>query len=133
MAGSNAIDIQLHDTMFVFAPEHFYAIPCLLFFIWAGLFVTVDGVSKYQPGRILSIIHVGVTVMMPLLMAVAISTFSGSNSRYYTYANFEGFNLAAEFIALLMLGYIIEQLLFFLYLMFLLLRTGIDKFRNGNG
>lgn len=131
IAGSNAIDIQLHDTMFVIAHEYIYLLCCLWFFVWALLLVAIDGVSVHQPNKIASIAHVGVTVLVPLIVILVVSVIN-NNSRYYTYANFEGigFNGAANFIVALMLVFIAEQLLFFLYMLVLLAYTGIDKLRK---
>ncbi len=131
IAGNNSIDIQLHDTMFVIAYEHIYLFCCLWFFVWALLLVVINGVSVHQPNKIASIVHVGGTVLIPLIVILLVSVLY-NNNRYYTYANFEsiGINGAANFIAVLMLVFIAEQLLFFLYMLVLLVLTGIDKVRK---
>lgn len=127
VAGQNAIDIQLHDTMFVFAPEHFYLIPCLLFFIWSAFHATIKGISRYQPNKFFSLFHFLVTIGLPSIVVMFYSTSFSHSNRYYNYSNFE--TTLLDSLVEITVGAMLVQLIFLLYLFILLARTAIDKFK----
>jgi cytochrome c oxidase subunit 1 len=121
-SGNTAVDIQLHDTMFVIEGYLFYLLPCLLFFLWGFLFYLSSAVFNVRPKQFLSILHFFVTIAYPGIIVFYTGHVTYHPNRYYTYANFESFNNfvgMAEFIAGVFLLFAIEQLLFFCYLLFL--------------
>jgi cytochrome c oxidase subunit 1 len=122
-AGNTAIDIQLHDTMFVIASNHIYLIPYLVFFIWSCLHVTIRAISNFQPNRTIAFIHFVLTFTMPFLLSVPLIYMSSQPRRYYPYSTFgtlNNFDALTATMAIVFVFFLFTQLLFFLYLLYLL-------------
>lgn len=66
----DSIDIQLHDTMFVISKYHFYILPTLILLAWAALHVLVYKVRKQDPNKIITSIHLVITLISPLFLVI---------------------------------------------------------------
>jgi len=113
--GNSAIDIQLHDTMFVVAHFHIVMGVAAFFGMFAGVYHWFPRFYGKYMNETLGQIHFYITLIGAYAIFFPMHFMTGLPRRYYTYANFEtfnNFNFLAEFISIAAIIVFIGQLIF---------------------
>jgi cytochrome c oxidase subunit 1 len=113
--GNSAIDIQLHDTMFVVAHFHIVMGVSAFFGMFAGVYHWFPRLYGKYMNETLGQIHFYVTLIGAYAIFFPMHFMTGLPRRYYSYANFEtfnNFNFLAEFISVAAIIVFLGQLLF---------------------
>jgi len=90
--GNSAIDIQLHDTMFVVAHFHIVMGVAAFFGMFAGVYHWFPRLYGRFMNETLGQIHFYITLVGAYAIFFPMHFMTGLPRRYYTYANFETFN-----------------------------------------
>lgn len=115
LLGNSAIDIQLHDTMFVVAHFHIVMGVSAFFGMFAGVYHWFPRLFGRFMNETLGQIHFYVTLVGAYLIFFPMHFMTGLPRRYYTYANFEtfnNFNHLAAFISVAAILVFIAQIIF---------------------
>jgi cytochrome c oxidase subunit 1 len=113
--GNSAIDIQLHDTMFVVAHFHIVMGVAAFFGMFAGVYHWFPRLYGRFMNETLGQIHFYVTLIGSYCIFFPMHFMTGLPRRYYTYAQFEtfnNFNFLAEFISMAAIVVFVGQLIF---------------------
>lgn len=113
--GNSAIDIQLHDTMFVVAHFHIVMGVSAFFGMFAGVYHWFPRLYGKYMNETLGQIHFYITLIGAYAIFFPMHFMTGLPRRYYTYANFEtfnNFNFLAEFISIAAIIVFIGQIIF---------------------
>lgn len=113
--GNSAIDIQLHDTMFVVAHFHIVMGVSAFFGMFAGVYHWFPRLYGRYMNETLGQIHFYGTLIGAYAIFFPMHFMTGLPRRYYTYANFEtfnNFNFLAEFISVAAIIVFFVQLIF---------------------
>ncbi|MCX6198913.1 MAG: cbb3-type cytochrome c oxidase subunit I [Bacteroidetes bacterium] len=135
--GNSAIDIQLHDTMFVVAHFHIVMGVSAFFGMFAGVYNWFPRLYGRYMNETLGLIHFYVTLIGAYAIFFPMHFMTGLPRRYYTYANFEtfnNFNFLAEFISIAAIIVFLGQVLFvinFFYSIFKGRRVEVEKTVDG--
>jgi len=89
--GNSAIDIQLHDTMFVVAHFHIVMGIAAFFGMFCGVYHWFPKMFNRYLNNTLGYIHFFVTIVGAYTLFIPMHFMIGLPRRYYTYANFESF------------------------------------------
>lgn len=137
--GNSAIDIQLHDTMFVVAHFHIVMGVAAFFGMFAGVYHWFPRLYGKYMNETLGLIHFYVTLIGAYAIFFPMHFMTGLPRRYYTYANFEtfnNFNFLAEFISIAAIIVFLGQLVFvvnFFYSIFKGRKVEAEKTVDGYG
>jgi cytochrome c oxidase subunit I len=137
--GNSAIDIQLHDTMFVVAHFHIVMGVSAFFGMFAGVYHWFPRLYGRYMNETLGQIHFYVTLIGAYAIFFPMHFMTGLPRRYYTYANFEtfnNFNFLAEFISIAAIIVFLGQILFvvnFFYSIFKGRKLEAEKVVDGYG
>jgi cytochrome c oxidase subunit 1 len=115
LLGNSAIDIQLHDTMFVVAHFHIVMGVSAFFGMFAGVYHWFPRLFGRFMNETLGQIHFYITLIGAYLIFFPMHFMTGLPRRYYTYANFEtfnNFNHLAAFISVAAILVFVAQLIF---------------------
>ena len=135
--GNSAIDIQLHDTMFVVAHFHIVMGVSAFFGMFAGVYHWFPRLYGKYMNETLGQIHFYVTLIGAYAIFFPMHFMTGLPRRYYTYANFEtfnNFNFLAEFISIAAIIVFLGQILFvvnFFYSIFKGRKVAAEKTVDG--
>lgn len=113
--GNSAIDIQLHDTMFVVAHFHIVMGVAAFFGMFAGVYHWFPRMYGKYMNETLGQIHFYITLVGAYAIFFPMHFMTGLPRRYYTYANFETFNnfdSLAAFISVAAIIVFLGQLVF---------------------
>ncbi len=113
--GNSAIDIQLHDTMFVVAHFHIVMGVAAFFGMFAGVYNWFPRMYGRFMNETLGQIHFYITLVGAYCIFFPMHFMTGLPRRYYTYANFEtfnNFNHLAAFISIVAIVVFLGQLVF---------------------
>ena len=113
--GNSAIDIQLHDTMFVVAHFHIVMGIAAFFGMFAGVYHWFPRLYGRYMNETLGQIHFYVTLVGAYCIFFPMHFMTGLPRRYYSYANFEtfnNFNNLAAFMSVVAILVFMAQLLF---------------------
>ncbi|MBL0309958.1 MAG: cbb3-type cytochrome c oxidase subunit I [Bacteroidetes bacterium] len=113
--GNSAIDIQLHDTMFVVAHFHIVMGIAAFFGMFAGVYHWFPRLFGRMMNETLGQIHFYITLIGAYLIFFPMHFMTSVPRRYYTYANFEtfnNFNHLAEFMSMVAIIVYLAQFLF---------------------
>lgn len=113
--GNSAIDIQLHDTMYVVAHFHIVMGVAAFFGMFAGVYHWFPRMYGRYMNETLGQIHFYITLIGAYAIFFPMHFMTGIPRRYYTYANFETFNhfgALAEFISIAAIITFIGQFVF---------------------
>ncbi len=113
--GNSAIDIQLHDTMFVVAHFHIVMGVSAFFGMFAGVYNWFPRLYGKYMNETLGQIHFYGTLIGAYAIFFPMHFMTGLPRRYYTYANFEtfnNFNFLAEFISIAAIIVFLVQIVF---------------------
>ncbi len=113
--GNSAIDIQLHDTMYVVAHFHIVMGVSAFFGMFAGVYNWFPRFYGKYMNETLGQIHFYITLVGAYAIFFPMHFMTGLPRRYYSYANFEtfnNFNFLAEFISIAAIIVFLGQLLF---------------------
>ncbi len=140
--GNSAIDIQLHDTMFVVAHFHIVMGVSAFFGMFAGVYHWFPRLYGRYMNETLGQLHFYITMIGAYAIFFPMHFMTGLPRRYYSYANFEtfnNFNFLAEFISIAAIIVFAGQLIFvvnFFYSIFrgrkLAVETTVDGYGYGN-
>lgn len=113
--GNSAIDIQIHDTMFVVA--HFHIVMGISAFLgmFAGVYHWFPRMYGRYMNETLGQIHFYVTLVGAYCIFLPMHFMTGLPRRYYSYANFEtfnNFNNLASFMSVISIVVFMAQILF---------------------
>lgn len=113
--GNSAIDIQLHDTMFVVAHFHIVMGIAAFFGMFAGVYHWFPRLYGRYMNETLGQIHFYITLVGSYCIFFPMHFMTGLPRRYYTYANFEtfnNFNNLAAFMSVVAIIVFLAQLIF---------------------
>jgi len=113
--GNSALDIQLHDTMFVVAHFHIVMGVAAFFGMFAGVYHWFPRLYGRFMNETLGQIHFYVTLLGAYAIFFPMHFMTSLPRRYYTYANFEtfnNFNHLAAFISVAAIVVFLGQLIF---------------------
>ncbi|MFN8285671.1 MAG: cbb3-type cytochrome c oxidase subunit I [Chitinophagales bacterium] len=113
--GNSALDIQLHDTMFVVAHFHIVMGVAAFFGMFAGVYNWFPRMYGRYMNETLGQIHFYITLVGAYGIFFPMHFMTGLPRRYYTYANFEtfnNFNHLAAFISVVAIVVFLGQLVF---------------------
>jgi cytochrome c oxidase subunit 1 len=137
--GNSAIDIQLHDTMFVVAHFHIVMGVSAFFGMFAGVYHWFPRLYGRFMNETLGQIHFYATLIGAYAIFFPMHFMTGLPRRYYTYANFEtfnNFNFLAEFISIAAIIVFLAQFVFivnFFYSIFKGRKVQAEREEGGYG
>jgi cytochrome c oxidase subunit 1 len=137
--GNSAIDIQLHDTMFVVAHFHIVMGVSAFFGMFAGVYHWFPRLYGRFMNETLGQIHFYLTMIGAYAIFFPMHFMTGLPRRYYTYANFEtfnNFNFLAEFISIAAIIVFLAQFVFiinFFYSIFKGRKVQAEREEGGYG
>jgi len=104
IATDSALDIQLHDTYFVIAQFHLFAAAILFCAACAFIHWAMTRLVARPMNRTLGMIHMIVSVVSLILILYPVHLIGASMPRkYYSYTEFEGYDLNRSMLALAIL------------------------------
>ncbi|CAG0898386.1 unnamed protein product [Cyprideis torosa] len=113
--GNSAVDIQLHDTYFVVAHFHVVMGVAAFFAMFAGVYHWFPKMFGRFLNDTLGYIHFYVTIISAYAIFIPMHFMFSLPRRYYTYANFQTFNLfedANKFMTVFAIISFLAQLIF---------------------
>ncbi len=121
--GSGAeLDIQLHDTYFVFAQYHALIVLALVLSFCAFVYYLLQKVTGKKINEAMGQLHFWLTTMGFMLLLFPFSIMGSWPRRYYSFDNYEPFKFAQDVARIMLIFIVVAQLFFVINVIITLLR-----------